>query len=337
MVEQFMGVAPSEANYFRGVVLFGRNVASYKFALAKCIIELAGSGAEAVSLEQLAEPFSRHIVAHLNSSPRQGTARTSEFLDACRRFSTDVITAEELRSATVRLGFQNVIDAFHVVGSGEIPVLFFIDERRTSLKGIRLTDAAMRLAITSLQQTKAEIEARWQLVETAWALEISSSLIAYDATSQSLRPVERRRSLISARDALNGYQKGACFYCYCSILTIAGHASLPDVDHLFPHVLQRIGQLHNLDQVWNLVLACRTCNRGPAGKFDSTPDVSYVGRLHRRNEYLIVSHHPLRETLMAQTGITPAQRRVFLQQVYDIAATSQVSTWVTSPVADPRF
>jgi hypothetical protein len=35
------------------------------------------------------------------------------------------------------------------------------------------------------------------------------------------------------------------------------------------------------------------------GKFELTPDLGYVARLERRNEYLIASHHPLRETLMA--------------------------------------
>jgi hypothetical protein len=33
-----------------------------------------------------------------------------------------------------------VIEAFHVVNRGDVPVRFFIDERRQSSKGIRLTD-----------------------------------------------------------------------------------------------------------------------------------------------------------------------------------------------------
>jgi hypothetical protein len=40
-------------NYWRAVILFGQNVASYKFALAKSLIDLAGAGQTAISLEDL--------------------------------------------------------------------------------------------------------------------------------------------------------------------------------------------------------------------------------------------------------------------------------------------
>jgi hypothetical protein len=49
-------------NYWRAVIPFGLNVASYKFALAKTLIELSGHENQSVKLEELAEPFSRHIV-----------------------------------------------------------------------------------------------------------------------------------------------------------------------------------------------------------------------------------------------------------------------------------
>jgi hypothetical protein len=38
-----------------------------------------------------------------------------------------------------------VIDAFHVVNLGDVPVRFFFDERRQSAKGIRLTDDLRRV------------------------------------------------------------------------------------------------------------------------------------------------------------------------------------------------
>ncbi|MEG2750163.1 MAG: HNH endonuclease, partial [Acinetobacter sp.] len=49
------------------------------------------------------------------------------------------------------------------------------------------------------------------------------------------------------------------------------------------------------------------------------PSVSLLERLHKRNEYLITSHHPLRETLISQTGFTELSRRNFLQDVYNCA------------------
>jgi hypothetical protein len=50
---------------FRSVVLRGRNVASFKFALAKAILSLAEAGATSASLEELAVPVSHELCAHL--------------------------------------------------------------------------------------------------------------------------------------------------------------------------------------------------------------------------------------------------------------------------------
>lgn len=61
------------------------------------------------------------------------------------------------------------------------------------------------------------------------------------------------------------------------------------------------------------------CNRGQTGKFERLPSVNLLERLHKRNEYLITSHHPLRETLIAQTGFTEQARCVFLHDVYNCA------------------
>ena len=49
---------PSLESYWRSVILFGRNVATYKFALAKSLIELDLQKDSFISLEELSEPFS---------------------------------------------------------------------------------------------------------------------------------------------------------------------------------------------------------------------------------------------------------------------------------------
>ena len=71
---------------------------------------------------------------------------------------------------------------------------------------------------------------------------------------------------------------------------------------IFPHALSSQVTGVNWDGVWNLVLACPDCNRGEGGKFARIPAPEYLRRLNRRNEYLVGSHHPLRETLITQTG-----------------------------------
>jgi hypothetical protein len=57
------------------------------------------------------------------------------------------------------------------------------------------------------------------------------------------------------------------------------------------------------------------------GKSDLVPSLSLVERLHKRNEFLIASHHPLREALMMQTGQLEQERVAFLQENYQAAVT----------------
>jgi hypothetical protein len=80
---EFYEVEPTLDNYWRAIILFGRNVASYKFALAKSLYELNTVSNDLITMEQLAEPFSRHLCEHLQHSPRQVTSKSSAFIRAC--------------------------------------------------------------------------------------------------------------------------------------------------------------------------------------------------------------------------------------------------------------
>ena len=321
----FISEESSEIDCWRGVVLFGRNVASYKFALAKSLLELASGGREAVPLADLAVPFSRHVCDHIAKVDRQGTSRSSKFLDACRFYNAGRISHDELVSATEVFGFNNVIDAFHTVGAGEVPTRFFHDERSTSTGGIRITDQVHELAAGAEAESLAgEVEARWRLVEETWASRAvgDQMIVLYDAPRELLVPAltGRRRPITEVRPALNGYQKGHCFYCFALIAVTGGIGDeRSDVDHFLPHSLMARGVPVNLDQVWNLVLACQRCNRGVAGKFAAIPHKKYLHKLSRRNEYLIASHHPLRETLIAATGTNQRERALHLSSAYDTA------------------
>lgn len=337
----FTDTSPDLETYWRSIILFGRNVASYKFALAKSLIELKRREQELVRLEDLAEPFSRHICEHLKQNPKQGTSASSKFLDTCRAFNSQEISKSELIAQTTKLGFVNVIDAFHMVNQGEIPKRFFLDERKQSAS-IRITDNLFSMFEERHSgNLEEEVEARWRLVETAWSLGLSRTLASVQHDEELLvlyvGSAERRVTVTSSRNALNGYQKGRCFYCFNRISVLEGDALLADVDHFFPHVLK--GQMSDahLDGVWNLVLACKECNRGHDGKFAKLPNTELLGRLHKRNEFLIGSHHPLRETLMSQTGFNKAERKSFLQNQYDRARERLIHTWCPILRAEPVF
>jgi hypothetical protein len=328
-LHQFVATDPTETNIFRSIVLFGRNVASYKFALATSLIHFAQLDQETVTMEELATPYSAALCKHLLDSPKQGTSKESQFLSTCRDFNAGIITQEQLVTKTVTLGFQNVIDAFHRVGTSDVSTRFFHDQRRSPTPSIVITPDMMSVALTDADTSLKETDSRWSLVETAWAMRLSANVISFDSSTNCLMLSDKRKSITSARGALNGYQKGRCFYCFSNIEINNGSPNLADVDHLFPHVLQRKGISNNLDGVWNLVLACQACNRGPKGKFDSTPALKYIERLYKRNEYLILSAHPLRETLILQTGATSTQRRHYLQAQLNAAMTYQHVLWET--------
>jgi hypothetical protein len=310
----FLAKSPSLDSNWRAVVLFGRNVASYKFALAKTLLDMANRADDQVRLEDLAVPYARHLCEHLRQIDKQATSRSSQFLDACRAFNRGDLPEDKLLQTTVRLGFNNVLDAFHIIGIGPVPVRFFLDEREAGgSSAIRLTDDLRQLA-ASVQggALPAEAEARWRLVETAWQLNLPRAGVAVDVDlGQQLLFVERVRrvNLTGVRPALNGYQKGRCFYCNGPI-ALAG----ADVDHFFPWILKERGVMPDADGVWNLVLACKRCNRGEGGKFYGVPEATLIEKLHRRNNWLVDSHHPLRETIMLQTGQTTEARASFLRE-----------------------
>ena len=339
----FTEVQPTLDNYWRSIILFGRNVASYKFALGKSLLDLAKQGTEIVTLEQLAEPFSRNICEHLQLADKQATSKTSRFLESCRKFNSGDIDKERLLDATAKLGFNNVIDAFHVVHDREISVRFFTDERTGSEKGIRLTQELFRLTEQfQYRNLPTEVEARWRLVETAWELNLPRHVltVSYDANSELLVVNDRmleRKAITGCRDALNGYQKGKCFYCFGDISVEATSDDLADVDHFFPHTLKPHGLGDLIDGVWNLVLACQGCNRGSKGKFAQLPELRFLERLHQRNNFFIESHHPLRETLIHQTGTNELARRQFLQATYNASRELLIHNWKPEDEHEPAF
>lgn len=321
-MSKFYQLEPSLENYWRSIILFGRNVASYKFALAQSLHDLKDHGKTIITLDELAVPFAKHITEHLKIAHKQTTSPSSRFLDVCRQFNAGEVNNNFLYEKTVQLGFVNVIDAFHNVHNQELPKRFFEDARKTH-NGIILTDEFFKLCEQdAFNDLFKETEARWRLVETAWEMNLPKHLvqISHDDGGYFVADNKLRRvTVTAAKPALNGYQKSRCFYCFKAITIESQLEHSADVDHFFPHILRECDHQKPINGVTNLVLACQECNRGSHGKFDRLPSLPLLERLHQRNEYLITSHHPLRETLIAQTGFTESARQNFLQDAYNCA------------------
>ena len=80
----FQDATPTPANDWRHIVRFGRNVASYKFALGRALLNLAAQQQTFVRLEDLSVPYAASICEHLLAEDRQSTSAQNRFLDVCR-------------------------------------------------------------------------------------------------------------------------------------------------------------------------------------------------------------------------------------------------------------
>ena len=332
MTTQFQINDPSLESQWRAIILFGKNSATYKFAFAKSLLELIEQEKTRISLEELSIPFANAIVEHLKKSDKQGNAGSSKFLESCRNYINDTITKEDLYSLTEKYGFVNVVDAFQNVNSGKIPNPFYEKKYGKGKKEIVVTDNLLKIKeLFQFRNLEQEVEARWNLVETAWNLQINQNLleVKYDE-SKSLFFIEsnlmRRIDITSVRDSLNGYQKGKCFYSYQDISINKKDTNICEVDHFLPHVnkLAHSQNGANINGVWNLVLADSSINLHKKARI---PEERFLHRLYNRNEFYIESKHPLAETIINQTGLTKESRRSFLEAQYNLALKHSIHPW----------
>lgn len=333
MNTQFQINDPSIESQWRAIILFGKNSATYKFAFAKALLELIDRQTTKISLEELSIPFANSIVEHVKKTGKQGNATSSKFLDGCRNYIKGEITQDNLYHLTEKYGFVNVIDAFQNVNGGTIPKLFYEKDFALGKKEIVITDNLLEIKEKfQFRNLEQEVEARWSLVETAWNLKINPNLleVKYDENNSLFfieeSDIMKRIDITSVRDALNGYQKGKCFYSFQDISITKNDGNVCAVDHFLPHINKAAHAKVevNINGVWNLVLADSKVN---AHKSARIPELRYLKRLHIRNEFYIESKHPLAETIINQTGYSKETRWKFLEAQYQIAIDNSITPW----------
>ena len=332
MSTQFQINDPSIESQWRAIILFGKNSATYKFAFAKCLLEVIERQKNRILVSDLAIPFSDAIIQHLKRGYKQGNSPSSEFLKSCQNYLDNQISKEHLYEIAEKYAFKYVIDAFQNVNGKSIPDKFYEKNFGNGRKELIITDNLLKIKeLFQYQNFEKEVEARWNLVETAWNLKINPALLEmhYDP-ERSLFFVKnnllRRVDVSAVRDSLNGYQKGRCFYSFQNISIRSSDKNLCEVDHFLPHVNKQahLEQKVNIDGVWNLVLAESSINREKKAKI---PEKHFLERLYNRNEFFIQSKHPLAETIINQTGQTQDLRRKFLELQYNLALTKSIQKW----------
>lgn len=295
---------------WRNIVLLGKNTATYKFALAATLIDISyRQQKEVLSLEELALPYALHLAEHLKHYPKQITLKSSLFIETCQRFIDGLVDKETLHDITIKEGFKYVLDSYHIVRNEPVDKLFFIYKKYD--KNIQFTDNFFELFHTSelRQILRIENEARWRLVEAAWQLspKLDMSNIQYNSDTNTFYAFDankKKNNIVDAFEALNGYQKGCCFYCSREIPILSNGKLQAEMTPFVPSsFMLRINRKHqtnftNPNELWNLVLSCSVCGKDRKDA-DYVPSGIKLKDLYHRNEYLAGSY-PLRKTLLRQ-------------------------------------
>ena len=287
-------------------MLYGLNTATYKIALAQCLVRYGRGDQIEIPLEQLARDFFWIYKDRLSSERPQLTQpnrwTVMERVVVAERAGT--VALDEAIAHVAREAFKDVLPRFHTVSNRPLPFAFYVYDG----KKLRLNDALFKL-FTNGGHTELleETDSRWDLLEAAFTMRRERWDLSNDIREVYLRNGYNRANVTHLRPVLNGYQHNCCFYCGESMTGGEIH-----VDHVIPR------QVIQHDEVWNLVLAHRFCN---LQKNDNLPDRRYLEKLIVRNEHFIVSNHPIKQKLIAALGATIEQRRDTVMRQYQDAKT----------------
>ncbi|MFH8408618.1 HNH endonuclease [Streptomyces sp. NPDC018019] len=333
--DDFYATAPSARASWRLAILMGHNVRTYKFALGKALLHHAARGHTEIPLRDLAAPYAMTLLERrAPQAPGSEEERgTTDFLSIAAQESAESRRlgrpTDRLLDAAERSMPGMVMRKFHNHGGGEVPHSFYEVVGRGRRRTVRLSSALGQVARSyELEGLRAELDARWSIVENSFATGIGRSLIdegvRVDPDTLHLTDRHRRRSVTGVAEAVAGFQHGRCHICTEPI----GPADPIAVDHVFPHALMKrfesVGGWRgpDLDTLWNLAVAHRKCN---GEKSDRMPTSAELTRLARRNEAIMRSPWPLRTTLRISLESAGHGHRIpdwptFLREVQKVCA-----------------
>lgn len=317
-----MNFVPTSKDYWRALILYGRNASTYKMGLGRLLIDYAGDNREKIPLDDVARDFlNLYLDRTKNGQPQLGRIGRKTYVE----HEVDAIRVGKNLEESIGIIKNNallgmVLQKFHTLYDQPVPKPFY--EITEGGRYLVLTDDLR--TIFSTNETKnellPELNSRWDLLEFAFSDGRKSEYLDVDTYLEKIIRKEKRTTLTQLIPTLQGYQQNRCFYCGEQLYDIA-------VDHLIPY--QAV--MHN--DVWNLVLAHDWCN---AQKSDNLPPKHFIENLIARNEYFISSSHPIKDTLIKQLGTTPQKRREKVQKEYIFAKGKIVRIWGGNDKYDPK-
>ena len=319
----------SAEDYWRAIILYGLNQATYKIALGKSLIALTESKKTSFGWDELSSEFLLQYKRRLNISTPMPQQNNASRLTVMERIVRGLQTGRLSETTAVELmrkdAFAQVIPRFHtVLGLDDTQNKFYSVNFGRS---ITLTDELYRIVESSRKSLLDELNSRWSLLEGAFSMKAGKYELANEIRETYLLRGTERKSLTGNREFLQGYQGNVCFYC-------GGEMTEDDihVDHVLPR------QVVHHDELWNLVLAHRLCNER---KSDSLVPTHYMEKLIARNENIVGSNHPWKAKLISQLGGTKTQRASAAMSHFESVKIVLGRTWWESekynPATDPFY
>ena len=319
-----------DIDYWKGIILYGLNQATYKIALGKTIIDIASMGKESVDWDLLSKVYLDNYIDRLRDSshPQQNNparkTKMERIIDSLNIGNIDYQTAI---SQVETEAFNDVIPRFQTIGTNKEIVnnkFYHFDFG----KKLFLHDSVFQIIDNYKTELIDEIDARWSLLEGAFSIAHGDWKLSNSIRDIYIENGYSRTNITNNIPFLQGYQGNICFYCGEPIVNNDIH-----VDHVLPR------QFIQHDEIWNLVLSHSICN---LHKNDSLVGKHYFEKLIARNENIMGSNHPWKKKISDALGNSKLRRLKTMKTHYENARiVLKNNFWENSPnynrETDPFF
>jgi len=292
-------------DYWKGVILYGLNQATYKIALGKTLIELTSLNKEVIDWSELSKSFYDNYIERFKNEhlPQQSnSSRITRVEKIYLQHKTGTIDYKKAIELIGLEAFGDVIPRFQTIGTNKS----IIGERFYHFdfgNKLYLRDPLFKIVENDKLNLLSEIDTRWSLLEGAFKINQGDWTLSNDIREMYITSGYDRKPLSNNIPFLKGYQGNVCFYCGEQI-----EDSNINVDHVLPR------QVVRHDEIWNLVLSHSLCN---LHKDDFLIGKHYLEKLILRNENIMGSNHPWKKKISETLGVTKNERIKTTLKHYD--------------------
>jgi len=291
MAERF-----EDIDYWKAIILYGLNQATYKIAFGKTLLELAQSNQDSIDWDVLSKVFLDHYIQRLSDDPMPQQAnlnRRTVMERIITQLKNGIIAYNEAIKLVGTEAFNDVVPRFQTIVTipKKITQRFYDYDHG---KKLYLHDSIFKINETNRRELLSELNARWSLLEGAFKIGHENWELTNDIRETYICNGYDRTNLTKNVPFLTGYQGNVCFYCGEVIVESDVH-----VDHVLPR------QVLMHDEIWNLVLSHDLCNWN---KDDSLVGKHYIEKLIARNENIMGSNHPWKRKIAVALGNSKKNR-----------------------------